>query len=119
MTAPKLKNIPRQYLGDWLARLDGRTAIAKAVHQRLHHLVADLGGPESLSYQEQSIIRRIVWLEAVIEQREVQLAKGEEIDESRHVANINALVGLLKSLGLERRAKSVPDLRDYIAEKAK
>ncbi|ABI56146.1 hypothetical protein ACN2MM_04580 [Alkalilimnicola ehrlichii MLHE-1] len=116
-TQGKPRQIPRQYSNDWLERLDGRTAIAKAVNDRLHHLVRDLGGPDALSYQEQSICRRIVWLEAQIESREVALAKGEDVDEARHVANINTLTGLLKAVGLERRSKDVPDLAQYLASK--
>ena len=116
----KQADIPDKYSPDWLQRLDGRTAIAKAVNQRMRHLVNDLGGADSLSYQEQSIVRRVVWVESLIESAELEMAKGRAMsteDHRRHLNNINTLIGLLKSLGLERRTRDVPSLGEYLAAK--
>lgn len=108
---------PSRYAADWIDKLDGRTRLAQAARERLNALQADLGGVEALSYQRQSICRRVVFLEVLIEQREAELARGEEIDEARHANNINTLTGLLKAIGLDRKARDVPDLATYLASR--
>jgi hypothetical protein len=110
----KTSELPDRYSPDWIAKMDGRTTLAKAVTDRLQALQVDLGGPSELSYQEKALCKRIVWLECLIETREAQLAKGEEIDEGKHTQSVNALVGLLKAVGLQRRAAHVPSLRQYL-----
>lgn len=113
----KSAELPSRYSSDWLCRLDGRTKLAQAARMRLEDLHANLGGRDALSYQERSLCKRIVWLEAQIEQREAALARGEEIDEGRHTQSVNALVGLLKAIGLERRQRDVPTLSEYLANR--
>ncbi|MCG5527344.1 MULTISPECIES: hypothetical protein [Halorhodospira] len=112
----KLREVPQQFAQDWIQKLDGRTKLAQAVRQRLDALQADLGGPGALSYQERSLCRRALWLEALIEQREAALARGEPIDEGSHTQSINALMGVWKALGLKRRSRDVPDLQTYLAQ---
>ena len=113
----KSAELPPRYSSDWLARIDGRTKLAQAARMRLDDLHANLGGRDALSYQERSLCKRIVWLEAQIEQREAALARGEEIDEGRHTQSVNALVGLLKTIGLQRRQRDVPTLSEYLANR--
>ena len=113
----KTDTVPGQFSQDWIARLDGRTTLARAVRDRLHTLQTDLGGESALSYQERSLCRRAVWLECLIEQRESMLAKGHEIDEGSHTQSINALMGVWKALGLQRRQRDVPTLSEYLANR--
>ena len=113
-----MSEIPAQFSEDWLSKLDGRTRIARAVRDRLGELYADLGGEDSLSYQERSLCKRIVWLEALIETQELALARGEEVEQGRLTQSINALVGLLKTVGLDRRTREVPDLQSYLKRRS-
>ncbi|WP_026148105.1 hypothetical protein [Thioalkalivibrio sp. HL-Eb18] len=108
---------PSRYSSGWIDKLDGRTRLAQAARERLDALQADLGGADALSYQRQSICKRVVWLEVQIEQREAALARGEEIDEARHANNINTLTGLLKAIGLDRKARDVPSLSEYLQQR--
>lgn len=101
---------------DWIEKLDRRTVLAKTLHSRLEALEADLGGSDAMSYQERSLTRRAVWLEALIESRELALAKGEPIDESAHVQSINTLLGLWRALGLQRRTRTI-DLTTYLQQR--
>lgn len=110
----KTSEIPATFSSDWIDHLDGRTKLARVVRQRLSSLHSDLGGRDALSYQQRSLCRRAVWLEALIERREVALANGREIDEGAHTQSINALMGVWKALGLQRKAREVPDLHDYL-----
>lgn len=108
--------VPEQYTPDWLEKLDGRTRIAQVVNERMHSLTDDLGGFESLSYQKRSLIKRAIWMECVIEQQEAALARGEQVDQGKLTQAVNSLIGLLKTLGLERAVKDL-NLSDYIAGK--
>jgi len=108
------KGIPTSYSEDWLERLDGRTNIARAVRERLGALEADLGGRDAMSYQQRSLAKRAIWTEAVIEQREAALARGEDVDLGQMIQANNGLIGLFKTLGLERKAKDAPSLTDYL-----
>ena len=113
----KPNDIPATYNGDWLERLDGRTAIAKAISQRLRALETDLGGHDALSYQQRSLVKRAVWMEAIIEQQESALSRGEAVDQGKLTQAVNSLMGLLKTLGLERIARDVPTLNEYLKQK--
>jgi hypothetical protein len=114
----KSTELPDRYSEDWLAKLDGRTAIARVIRDRLDELQTDLGGRDSLSYQQRSLTKRAIWMEAIIEQQEIALSKGEEVDQGKLTQAVNSLIGLLKTLGLERRAKDVPSLAEYLATRA-
>ena len=113
----KQTDIPQQYTPDWLEKLDGRTAIARAVNERLAALLSDLGGADCLSYQRRSLAKRAIWTEALIEQTEAALARGEEVDVGRMTQANNSLIGLYKALGLERAARDVPDLQTYLKQR--
>lgn len=105
-----------QYSNDWLEKLDGRTTIARAVQSRYATLVQDLGGMDFLSYQRRSLCKRAIYIEAIIEQQELALSRGEEVDQGRLTQAVNTLIGLLKTLGLERISKEV-SLSDFIRDK--
>ena len=101
----KTQQIPPKFTHDWLDKLDGRTAIAKALQERHGALVNDLGGTPSLSYQRLSLTRRAIHMEALIEQQEAALARGEDVDTGKLTQSINSLIGLYKTLGLDRVAR--------------
>lgn len=105
--------IPPRYSGDWLEKLDGRTRLAQAINQRYHHLTTDLGGDDNLSFQQRSLCKRALWLEALIEQQESALSRGEDIDPGRLTNTTNTLIGLYKALGLQRQTREV-SLTDVI-----
>ncbi|APX94508.1 hypothetical protein BWR19_17085 [Halomonas sp. 1513] len=113
----KQNPLPDDYSADWIQRLDGRTRLAQAVRQRYTDLTTDLGGHEAMSYQRRSLAKRALWQEAVIEQMEAALARGEDVDLGRMTQSVNALQGLYKTLGLDRVARDVPTLSAYIAAK--
>jgi hypothetical protein len=116
--SPKpLATIPDKYSPDFAERLDKRTSIAKTICGRIETIETDMGGAEALSHARRSLIRRTVWLEAIIEHSEQRLAAGEGIDLGGHTQAINTLIGLCRLLGLERRARPVEPLRDIMRPK--
>lgn len=114
----KAVEIPNCYEENFMMEMDGRTAVARELRDRLHALSADLGGWSSLSYQERSLCRRLIHLERLVEQKELKLAQGGRLDENLYFNAINSLSGLLSKIGLKRRVKILA-LGDYLAEKAK
>lgn len=111
------KTVPDQFQQGWLEALDSRTALARQMRQRFDSLTDDLGGADSLSYQERSLCERALWLEFWLASQERELANGEGFDVSRWIQAANSLQGIFSKLGLERRAKDVPNLRNYLDRK--
>ena len=109
-----LATIPDRYSPDFAERLDRRTSIAKAIRGRIEAIETDMGGADTLSHARRSLVRRVVWLEAIVEHAEQRLAAGEGVDLGGHTQAINTLIGLYRLLGLERRAKPARTLRDVM-----
>ena len=101
----------------WLADLDGRTAIAQVMRERYQAFTNDLGGVERLSYAQRSLVERALWLEYWLAQQEQALAGGADFDVGKWTQAANSLQGILSKLGLDRVARDVPDLAQYLAGK--
>jgi len=114
---PRHSEIPNRYSADWLEKLDGRTTLARAVNDRYHDLTQGLGGVEQLSYQRRSLCKRIVYMECLVEQQEAALSRGEEVDQGRLTQAVNTLIGLLKTVGLDRVARDTPDLATFLKQR--
>ena len=116
----KLAEIPPKFAPGYLDRLDGRTAIAVEMRARWAAMTADLGGEASLSYAQRSLCERALWIEFWIAQQERDLAEGraDSFDAGRWTQATNSLLGLYRTLGIERRQKDVTSLADYIKGKA-
>lgn len=64
-----------------------------------------------------AIIRRAAALAVWCEQAEADQAQGDDFDVASYTTAANTMRRLLVDLGLERRAKDVTSLSDYIANK--
>lgn len=72
------------------------------------------------SFQKELIAKRATFLACRLETLEVQCATGnEDIELGVYTQMTNALVGLLKCLGLERQRKQVQSLETYVKTKTK
>lgn len=109
-----LATIPDKYSPDFAERLDKRTSIARAICGRIESIETDMGGAEGLSHARRSLVRRAVWLEAIIEHSEQKLASGEGIDLGGHTQAINTLIGLYRLIGIERRQRPLKRLREVM-----
>jgi hypothetical protein len=110
----KATDVANRYHGAVLDELDGRVRLARTLRERMRALTNDLGGINDLSYQEVSLCKRCVHLERLLEKKEATLAHGGTCDESTYLNAINALSGLYSKLGLRRRARVLPTLREYV-----
>jgi hypothetical protein len=112
------KTPPSKFNTGWLSELDGRTAIAQEMRERFRAFSDDLGGADTLSYAKRSLVERALWLEFWLAQQEQALAGGSDFDVGKWTQAANALQGILSKLGLDRRAKDLPSLNEYLARKA-
>ncbi len=114
----KLQSPPDRFSRGWLESLDGRTAVAQAMRERWQQFTDDLGGAERLSYGQLSLVERALWLEFWLSSQEQALASGSEFDVGKWVQAANSLQGILAKLGLERVARDIPDLAQYLQRRA-
>lgn len=110
----KTRDVPDRFSSGWLDALDTRTALARHMRDRYAALTDDLGGMDALSYAQRSLCERALWLEYWLASQERELAKGEPFDVGRWTQAANSLQGIYSKLGLERKARDVPDLHDYL-----
>ena len=117
MIMSKLQTPPDRFNTGWLDALDGRTAVAQAMRERWLALTDDLGGADRMSYARRSLAERALWLEYWLAHQESELAAGREFDVGKWTQAANSLQGILAKLGLDRVAKDVPSLQDFIAQR--
>lgn len=118
MRQPKERSVPADFSAGWLEALDSRTALARDMRGRFAEVCTDLGGAESLSYLQRSLIERALWLEYWIAQQERHLAEGGgRFDSGPWIQAANALMGLYSRLGLRRAARPSGNLSEYVTRR--
>ena len=110
----KPREVARRFRLSFLSDLDGRYPVVRGPKYRYGCYLADLGGEQNLSTMEQTLVKRIVHLEHLVEQKESVLLRGGAFDVHGYLAAINTLGGLLSKIGLKRRARQI-SLKDYLA----
>ncbi|WP_121093391.1 hypothetical protein [Roseinatronobacter ekhonensis] len=99
-----------------LQGVDGRSTMARRFREITAGIESDLGG--DLTEAQKHITARAATLACWCEERETELAQGQDFDALQYSTVSNALRRLLSDLGLERKAKDItPDLHSYIAAK--
>jgi hypothetical protein len=105
---------------------DGRTRVAKALDEARSDLVASLGGSDALSKQQEMIVAVATRTHFLLESLDAFIfsmpspvnkrrrALYPVVRERQQLAD--SLARLLGQLGLERRAKPVKSLAEYISE---
>jgi hypothetical protein len=100
-----------------LTGVDGRSLMARRFREISAAMAADLGN--DLTEAQRHLIARAATLICWSEEREAELARGEEFDVALYSTVTNTLRRLLDTLGIERRPRDVtPSLHDYLARRA-
>jgi len=115
--------LPTKFKPGFLNGLDGRTELAQALKLRFDDISYDLGGIEELSAIKASLLERFIWLEATLSKIEADLANTGDAKTAadvmtRWIQGCNLLLGIARTLGMERQVKSV-DLKTYVKGKIK
>ena len=95
----------------------GRTAWVRRLKDCIGEHIADLGGVDNTSAAERSLIRRASTLTVELERLECKFAAADaasDNDLDLYQRTAGNLRRLLKSVGIQRRAKQVTDLNDYV-----
>jgi hypothetical protein len=102
------------------AALDNRTTAAKLFNKTVTEITADLGGTESLSQIERSLVEAYAGASLMVNHMTAKLIEGEQISLARYSAACGALVRIATRLGIKRRVPSseTPHLSDYLDAKA-
>ncbi len=97
-------------------QLDRRCKAVREVAGDLYELWQDLGGVESLSAQRRWLCERVVYLRRRCVAYESAVLAGTEppMDAGTYSNHANVLQGYLRTLGLERKARTVRSLRDVM-----
>jgi hypothetical protein len=103
---------------DLLPGIDGRSAVARRYQDLIASLTSDAGGEGQLSKARRQLIRRFAALAVLAESIEAQLAMGETVDLAEHCTISSTLVRLATRLGINRHARVITPLRDYLEAKA-
>jgi hypothetical protein len=99
-------------------QLDGRTGAAKAYDQIVADIEIDLGGRDQLSTIERALVQAFAGACITLQNLNTRLLLGETIDLGQHAQAVSAMVRVSSRLGLQRRAKDVSSLGDYLAPEA-
>jgi len=109
----KPTTLPPKFKVGFLSLLDGRTDLAKALRLNRNAIVADAGGPDEISHVKNALVERFVWLEAILQTIEQEMAGGQIDKLGTWIQATNSLSGLAKVLGIERMQKTI-DLQTYL-----
>ena len=114
----------RALKGHGMRALDRRTTISKALDHWRKELVSDLGGTEQVSTQQLAVINVTVKTKLLLDSLDVWLLQQPSLINHRkrsvhpvvlqRQALADSLIRAMTQLGLERRAKKVLSLSDYL-----
>jgi hypothetical protein len=105
--------------------IDRRTHIGRELMRWRGEVEQDLGGPESLSAQQHTVLDIAMRTKLVLDSTDYWLVKQASLVDKRHkqlfpivqqrAALADSLLRQLSALGLGRKAKHVQSLSDYLA----
>jgi len=109
--------LPTRFQPRFWSDADQRVALVRELKGKVNQLKTDTNAD---SYPKEILCERAVFLLAVIETQEVTAVEGEsKLDLAAYVQAVNSLLGLLRTLGLERKAKKVETLDTYVEKRAR
>jgi hypothetical protein len=109
--ATKPMTLPVKFIPGFLGDMDRRTELAKTLKANYATIINDVGGPSEVGHVKAALIERFVWLEAIVQTLEHEMASGA-IEKAEHLGRwiqaVNSLSGLAKALGVERKLAERP-----------
>ena len=117
----KLMTLPPRYENGFIEDLDKRTHVFVSLNTAFVEVIADMGGKEGLSHVQVCLAERFVFLKFVLRGIEADIVKNRKKSAEllgKWIQGLNSLNGLAKTVGLERRARQVVNLKEYVRGKA-
>lgn len=109
----KPTTLPAKFKVGFLSTLDRRTDLAKSLRSNRNAIVEDAGGPDEIGHVKNALVERFVWLEAILQSIEQEMAGGQIDKLGTWIQAVNSLSGLAKTLGIERKQRTI-DLKTYL-----
>jgi hypothetical protein len=110
-----------------LGKIDMRTEVGRRLKEWRESLIADLGGPDAVSTQQEVLVELAVKNKLLLDSLDGWLLQQDSLVNQRRRAVYpivlqrqtvaDSLARLMGQLGLERRAKPIANLADYLAGK--
>ncbi|MCG3774701.1 MAG: hypothetical protein JW395_1525 [Nitrospira sp.] len=108
----KAETLPTSFQAGFITALDGRTELARGLKERFESIATDLGGLHELSNIKASLVERFCWLEASLSKIEHDMASADTKTSSellaRWVQGCNSLLGIARTLGIDRKLQAAP-----------
>ena len=99
-----VKKLPNKYQEDWISSMDLRTKVFFNSNETYQRIIADLGGFDSVSRIELSLIERFVYTEQLIRGLEKKGCNGdEEKFLEKYMKLSNSINSIAAKLGCARR----------------
>lgn len=108
---------PKDFTPGFLADMDARTAVFRALRTAQRAIIDDCGGEANLTHVKRAMIDRFIFLEALMQNIEARIVTTPEAADDligKYLMSNNSLQGLGRLIGLKRELKRVGDLSDYI-----
>lgn len=110
----KRGSLPARFVPRFWSDADRRCAVVRQVEERVEALVADCGAD---STQRRLLAERAAFIAIQLETAERGAIETGKLDAGSYVQACNALLGLLKALGLEKRV-AAQGLKAYVEGRA-
>ena len=108
----EVNGLPSRFVPQFWMKTDRRSLAVREVRRRYRELKDHTGADSS---QKDMLCQRAVFIGVQLETMEIEAVEGKApLDAGRYTQMVNALLGLLKALGLERQMKRVVDLKAYV-----
>ena len=109
-----IAHMPAQFKGHLVACLDAESDLGKAFLDRYAEVIRDLGGDDTIAATKRSEARDFVALDILIDGMCCDLLARNPIDIGAFTQAMNAKSGKARVLGLERKPKRGPTLREVM-----
>jgi hypothetical protein len=103
---------------DVLPGIDGRSPTARRYRDIAVAICIDQGGEDRLSEARVQLIRRFSAAACMAEKLEARLVEGGAIDINEHATLCSTMVRIASRIGIDRRARNVSTLKDYLDDVA-
>lgn len=104
--------LPGTFTPRFLESADNRLACVREIKARITRLQEQTGAD---SYQKEILCQHAIFLCIILETMQTQALEGtEELDIGKYTQGVNAIQGILKTLGLDNQAlREVANLSEY------
>lgn len=105
--------LPKTFRPRFWSEADGRVAVIRQVKAMVGKLKQDCGAE---SYQRQLLCERAAFIAILLETQERDALDKGNLDAGSYAQQVNTLLGLLRTLGLDKRVKAL-GLKAYMEAK--